>query len=221
MVRVIPALAAVALGTVITSAVALAQEPAAPQPTPEPGALTRALEAAWNPPVAHTAVAQRRPVSVQAGPNIGAIGLGAVGGLTEFELGPSLRYWMTDRFGLQAHLGFGGDKDFLDQDVKFLRFEPTFIVAIGDFGDDAVNVRPYAGGGIRVFRTDIGSRFDDTTVRPAAVGGVEFGFRGVPRLKASGELSLSSGNDLEDFNFGNGPSIGGARVAALVHYFFD
>ena len=155
-----------------------------------------------------------------AGPNIGAVGLGAVGGLTEFEIGPSFRYWANERFGVQAHLGFGGDSDFLGDDVQYLRFEPTFIVAIGDFGGDAVNVRPYAGGGIRVFRTDIGS-FDDTSVKPAGVGGVEVGFRGAPRMKVSGELSVSGENDLDDFNFGNGPSIGGARVSALVHYFFD
>jgi len=156
-----------------------------------------------------------------AGPNIGAIGVGGIGGLSEFEIGPSLRYWITERFGLQGHLGFGGDGDFIGEDVEYLRFEPTFIVAIGDFGNAAVNVRPYAGGGIRVFRTDIGSRFDDTTVRPAGVGGVEFGFRGVPRLKVGAELSVSASNDLGDFEFGNGPSIGGARVSALLHYFFD
>ena len=122
--------------------------------------------------------------------------------------------------GVQAHLGFGGDRDFLGDDVQYLRFEPTVIVAIGDFGNAAVNVRPYAGGGLRVLRTDIG-RFDDTMVRPAGVGGVELGFRGAPRLKASAELSVSGENDLDDFNFGNGPSIGGARVSALVHYYFE
>lgn len=54
---------------------------------------------------------------------------------------------------LRGHLGFGGGRDFIGEDVEYLRFEPTFIVAIGEFG--------------------------------------------------------------------NGPSIGGARVSALVHYFFD
>ena len=58
-------------------------------------------------------------------------------------------------------------------------------------------------------------------MKPAGVGGVEVAFRGAPRLKVSGELSVSGENDLDDFNFGNGPSIGGARVSALVHYFFD
>ena len=71
-----------------------------------------------------------------------------------------------------------------------------------------------------MLRTDIG-RLPTPTVRPAGVGGVEFGFRGAPRLKVSGELSLSADNDFEDFNFGNVPSTGGARLSALVHYFFD
>jgi hypothetical protein len=167
------------------------------------------------------AAIQRGQATSVAGPNIGAIGLGGIGGLSEFEIGPSLRYWINERFGLQAHLGFGGDRDFIREDVEYLRFETTFIVAIGDFGNAALNVRPYAGGGIRVLRTDIGSRFDDTTVSPAGVGGVEFGFRGVPRLKVGAELSISASNDLDDFEFGNGPKIGGARVSALLHYFFD
>lgn len=226
MLRIIRAAAIVASGAVLAPSVARADEPAVAvtRPAVAPSPLQNALEAAWNPSAndsAGAALAVRQRTTSNAGPNIGAIGLGGVGGLSEFEIGPSFRYWMTDRFGLQAHLGFGGDRDFLEENVDYMRFEPTFIVAIGDFGNDAVNVRPYAGGGIRVFRTDIGSRFDDTTVKPAGVGGVEFGFRGVPRLKVSGELSVSAGNDLDDFNFGNGPSIGGARVCALVHYFFD
>lgn len=179
---------------------------------PAPGALDEVAGA--------LTVAQRRRAARSAGPNIGQAGLGAVAGLTEFEIGPSFRYWVNDRFGVQAHLGFGGDSDFIGEDVEYLRFEPTFIVAIGDFGNDALNVRPYAGGGLRVFRTDIGD-FDDVSVRPAGVGGVEFGFRGAPRLKVSGELSVSGENDLDDFNFGNGPSIGGVRFSALAHYFFD
>lgn len=175
-----------------------------------------------SPPAASTsaAVVQQR-VGRSAGPSIGSVGLGAVGGLSEFEFGPSFRYWITDRIGVQTHLGFGGDQDFIGDNVDYLRVEPTVIVALGDFGNDALNVRPYVGGGLRVFRTDIGDDFDDTSVKPAGVGGVEFGFRAVPRFKASVELSVSGGNDLDDFNFGNGPSIGGARVSALAHYFFD
>lgn len=233
MLRINCASAFVAVCAVLAPFAARADEPVqpilgAPHASPQSRSadpVRHALDSAWSPSVgtwsASSYAAQRQRFRKSAGPNIGAFGLGAVGGLSEFEIGPSFRYWMTERFGLQAHLGFGGDQDFRDEDVEYMRLEPTFIVAIGDFGNDAVNVRPYAGGGIRVFRTDIGSRFDDTTVRPAGVGGVEFGFRGAPRLKVSGELSLSSGNDLDDFNFGDGPSIGGARASALVHYFFD
>ena len=225
MLRIIRAPAIVAACFILAPAVR-ADEPAHPLVQPAVSSTLRnALDAAWAVPAntgtgSITAAVARQRGSAPAGPNIGAFGIGGVGGLSQFEIGPSIRYWMTDRFALQAHLGFGGE-DFLDEDVEYFRFEPTFIVAIGDFGNDAVNVRPYAGGGIRVFRTDIGERFDDTTVRPAGVGGVEFGFRGVPRLKASAELSLSAGNDLDDFDFDDGPSVGGARVAALVHYFFD
>jgi hypothetical protein len=226
MLGIIRASAIAATCVLVVPAVVRGDEPTVPVRTApaSQSVLQGVLASAWAPPADNssaTAAAQRRRATSGAGPNIGAIGLGGVGGLTEFEIGPSLRYWITERFGIQGHLGFGGDQDFLDEDVEYLRFEPTFIVAIGDFGNDAVNVRPYAGGGIRVFRTDIGSRFDDTMVRPAGVGGVEFGFRGVPRLKVSGELSLSGGNDLDEFNFGHGPAIGGARVSALVHYFFD
>lgn len=226
MLRIIRASAILAGCAVLAPLAVLADEPAVPvtRPLVVSPRLQQALETVWTPSAEmtrSTATIVRQRATAFAGPNIGAIGLGGVGGLSDFEIGPSFRYWMTDRFGVQAHLGFGGDSDFLDEDVDYLRFEPTFIVAIGDFGNDALNVRPYAGGGIRVFRTDIGERFDDTTVKPAGVGGVEFGFRGAPRLKVSAELSVSAGNDLDDFNFGNGPSIGGARVSALVHYFFD
>jgi hypothetical protein len=158
--------------------------------------------------------------SRSAGPSIQSVGLGAVAGLSEFEIGPSFRYWFSDRFGAQAHLGFSGDDAIRGDDVEYLRFEPTFIVAIGDFGNDDVNVRPYAGGGLRVLRTDIGD-FSNTDVFPAGVVGVEFGFRAVPRLKVSGELSFSGDNDIDDIDFPDPPELGGARFSGLVHYFFD
>ena len=164
-------------------ALALAEEPGATRPEATPGVLSAALARAWAPePAAAPAafvIQSRRGGS--AGPNIGAVGLGGVAGLSDFEIGPSFRYWVTERWGLQAHLGFGGDDDFLGDDVEYMRFEPTFIVAIGDFGNADLNVRPYAGGGLRLVRTDIGD-FSDTDLRPAGVGGVEFGFRAVPRL---------------------------------------
>lgn len=221
MLRIVHTTCVAAVCGLAFVAPARAEEPSAPA-TATP-LISAALAQAWQGPLAsppQAAVVQGRRSARSAGPNIGAVGLGGVGGLSEFEIGPSFRYWINERFGVQAHLGFSGDNDFIGEDVEYLRFEPTFIVAIGDFGNADVNIRPYAGGGIRVFRTDIGD-FDDVMVRPAAVGGVEFGFRGAPRLKASAELSVSGENDLDDFNFGNGPSIGGVRAAALVHYFFD
>lgn len=201
----------------------LADEPR-PAPAPATGhsILQSALERAWLPAPAAasgTLAAQGRR-GAAAGPNVESFGLGAVAGLSEFEIGPSFRYWFTDRFGAQAHLGFSGDDEFRGDDVEYLRFEPTFIVAIGDFGNDAVNVRPYAGGGIRVLRTDIGD-YSNTEVFPAGVGGVEFGFRGAPRLKVSGELSFSADNDIDDIDFPNPPELGGVRFSGLVHYFFD
>lgn len=227
MLRIIRATAVVLTCAIAAPAAVRADEPPVPAgPAPAPvhllrGALASAWSSAGDTSLGRIATTQRSGAASPAGPNIGAIGLGGLGGLSDFEIGPSFRYWITERFGLQAHLGFGGDDDFRDEDVEYLRFEPTFIVAIGDFGNSALNVRPYAGGGIRVFRTDIGSRFDDTTVRPAGVGGVEFGFRGVPHLKVSAELSVSAGNDFDDFDIGDPPDIGGVRLSALVHYFFD
>lgn len=231
MLRIIRASALVAICVAIAPTGLLAQEPTvavrspwSSAPVAQDGPTSVSSAATVISPLGHltavsaAAVQGRRGRS--AGPNIGAVGLGAVAGLSEFEIGPSFRYWINDRFGVQAHLGFGGDQDFIGEDVEYLRFEPTFIVGIGDFGSDTVNVRPYAGGGLRFFRTDIGD-FDDMSVKPAGVGGVEVGFRGAPRLKVSGEVSVSGENDLDDFNFGNGPSIGGVRASALVHYFFD
>ena len=224
MIRIIPA-AMLAACTLVVPTAALADEPAAAAPAASASSsiLRSALASAWTPAGGTTtawSVAQTRRARQSAGPSIASVGLGGVAGLSEFEIGPSLRYWINDRFGLQGHLGFGGDDDFLEDDVEYMRFEPTFIVAIGDFGNDALNVRPYAGGGIRVMRTDIGE-FDDTDVRPAGVGGVEFGFRGAPRLKVSAELSISTDQDFDDIDLDDGPSLGGTRLSALVHYFFD
>lgn len=167
-----------------------------------------------------TAEQQRaRAARTAAGPNIGTVGLGFVAGLSELELGPSLRFWATNRVGFQAHLGFSGD-DFGPDSVDFVRFEPTVIVAIGDFGQGAVNVRPYAGGGLRIVRAGIGP-FNDSEVKPVGVGGVEFGFSGAPRFKLSGEVSVAPNIDIDDFQPGRrGPRLTGARVAALGHYFF-
>lgn len=223
MLRIIPATAVLAACVLVGPAIARAEEPASPAPAAGPSILRDVLARAWAPAsttLAHatatTQASRRRPA---AGPNIESVGLGGVAGLSEWEIGPSFRYWATERFGLQAHLGFGGEDDLRRGDVQFMRFEPTFIVAIGDFGNAALNVRPYAGGGIRLMRTDIGD-FSDTDVRPAGVGGVEFGFQGVPRLKVSAELSLSTDPDFENFDFDDVPTPGGARLSALVHYFF-
>ena len=223
MLRIIPATAVLAACVLAAPAGARADEPVTPAPAAPAGAsiLNRVLARAWEPASTTVGAAvrtqsRRRPV---AGPNIESVGLGAVGGLSEFELGPSFRYWATERFGLQAHLGFGGEDDLRRGDVQFMRFEPTFIIAIGDFGNASLNVRPYAGGGLRLIRTDIGD-FSDTDLRPAGVGGVEFGFRGAPRLKVSAELSLSTDPDFEDFDFDDVPTPGGARLSALLHYFF-
>lgn len=165
------------------------------------------------------AVLQGAAARTAAGPNIGNVGLGGLGGLTDFEIGPSFRFWATDRIGVQAHLGFSGD-DIGPENVDYLRFEPTVIVAIGDFGEGSVNIRPYAGGGIRVIRTDIGP-FDDAQVKPVGVGGVEFGFRSAPRLNVSAELSIAPDIDDADFELGGRvPKIRGARAAVLAHYFF-
>jgi hypothetical protein len=225
MLRIIPATAVLAACVLAAPAGAHADEPipAVPAATAAPSILRDVLASAWEPTSTaasrgstRTQASRRRAA---AGPNIESVGLGGVGGLSEFELGPSFRYWATERFGLQAHLGFGGEDDFRRADVQFMRFEPTFIVAIGDFGNAALNVRPYAGGGIRLMRTDIGD-FSDTDLRPAGVGGVEFGFQGVPRLKVSAELSISTDPDFEDFDFDDVPTPGGARLSALLHYFF-
>ena len=223
MLRIIPATAVLAACVLVLPARARADEPVAPAPGPAaaPSLLRNVLAKEWAPSSTTTATAAavqgRRPV---AGPNIESVGLGGVAGLSDFEIGPSFRYWINDRFGVQAHLGFGGEEDFRSIDeVGYLRFEPTFIVAIGDFGNGAVNVRPYAGGGLRVTRTDIGEE-SDTDLRPAGVGGVEFGFQGVPRLKVSAELSLSADPDFENFDFDEVPTPGGVRLSGLVHYFF-
>ena len=224
MLRIIPATAVLAACVLLSPSAALADEPVTPAPAASaaPSILGSVLTRAWQPSSETThaaAVVQARRSA--AGPNIESVGLGGVAGLSEFEIGPSFRYWINERFGVQAHLGFGGEDDFrFIDDIGYMRFEPTFIVAIGDFGNAAVNVRPYAGGGLRLTRTDIDNE-SDTDLRPAGVGGVEFGFRGAPRLKVSAELSLSADPDFENFDFDEVPTPGGARLSALVHYFFD
>ena len=133
MLRIIPATAVLAACVLAAPAGARADEPVTPAPAAPAGAsiLNRVLARAWEPASTTVGAAvrtqsRRRPV---AGPNIESVGLGAVGGLSEFELGPSFRYWATERFGLQAHLGFGGEDDLRRGDVQYMRFEPTFITS--------------------------------------------------------------------------------------------
>lgn len=194
--------------------------------------IARAVAAAWteaepetlpaaSPPSTGVLLAQPQGSAARtpAGPNIGTVGIGAVAGLSDLEIGPSLRLWATPRVGFQAHLGFSGDEVGPDN-VNFIRFEPTILIAIGDFGEGAVNMRPYAGGGVRVARTDIGP-FSDTQVRGVAVGGVELGFSRAPRFKLSVEVSVAPTIDADDFDPPRrGPRLTGGRVAALAHYFF-
>ena len=114
MLRIIPATAVLAACALIAPSSARADEPVAPAPAAAaaPSILRGALARAWAPSSAttHAAVVQARRAN--AGPNIASVGLGGVAGLSDFEIGPSFRYWVTERFGLQAHLGFGGEEDF-------------------------------------------------------------------------------------------------------------
>jgi hypothetical protein len=164
-------------------------------------------------------VQQGQAAQTAAGPDIGRVGIGAIGGLSDLEFGPSVRTWFTPRFGAQAHLVFSSD-DYGPQDVSFIRFEPTVLVALGDFGEGQVNIRPYLGGGLRLVRASIGN-FSDSETNLAAVVGAEFGFLRVPRFKVSGEVSLSTDSDFDTFDPPRaGPRHNGVRIGVLGHYFF-
>ncbi len=153
-----------------------------------------------------------------AGPQIERFGVGAVVGLSDVEIGPSVRYWVTSRVGLQANLGFSGE-DFFPENVTFTRLEPTVIVAFGDFGEGAINMRPYAGAGLRVAWAG-GGGMSDSQVRPVGVGGVEFGFQRAPRFKISPEISFSPDINADLDPLFGGPRLNGLRLAAMAHYFF-
>ena len=83
--------------------------------------------------------------------------------------GPSFRYWVTERFGLQAHLGFGGEEDFRSSTTwgtcDSSRRSSSRSVTSATMPSTSARM-PVAGSAL--MRTDIGDVPTRTCGRPAS-----------------------------------------------------
>lgn len=160
------------------------------------------------------------------------IGVGGhVGGFT-FGAGVNARLWTSGRVGLQfgfSRFSIGDSSSFggatYSSSVSVNQFAPVVLVRFGEpEADDDVVIRPYAGGGINVFRTTVsaggsvpGLSFNtsesETNFGFQALGGAEIGFRNVPRLTISGDLGYySTGTSF-------GVQLGGFAYGFSLHWY--
>lgn len=158
-------------------------------------------------------------------------GVGGMAGGFSFGVGASARYWVSPRAG--AQLGFSryslglGDAGTSSFDFAVSQFS---ISVLGRFGapdaDDDVVVRPYAGGGINIFRTTskltttfAGASYSDgdseSNLGVQGFGGAEIGFRSVPRFTLSGDIGYYTSST--PFS---GIQIGGFAFGISAHWYF-
>jgi hypothetical protein len=179
-------------------------------------------------PARQTAVPFGRPMATA--PRQFGLG-GHLGGFT-LGVGANSRLWTSDRIGVQLGLSrfsigdglsFGGGS--ISSKVSLTQFAPLVLVRLGEpDADDDVVFRPYAGGGLNVFRSTLsvagsfpGSGFSESSSQTdfgfqAMVGG-EIGFRNAPRLTVSGDLGYySTGTAF-------GVNIGGLAYGLSVHWY--
>jgi hypothetical protein len=198
-----------------------------PQPRSEPVAVPSPQQA----PTPQIVVGATAPTAFAPEHRRLALG-GRLGGFT-FGVGGSLRGWTNDRFAIQFDISrysigssssFGGVSVGLDYSV--MQFGPSVLYSFPlENQGDGVWVRPYAGGGLNVYRTTLKSRASgfgitdetaesETNLGFQVVGGAELRFRQVPRLGVSADLGYySTGTPFL------GIQIGGFAYGAAVHWY--
>lgn len=159
---------------------------------------------------------------------------GMLGGFS-FGVGGSLRYWTSDRVGVQVGLsryslgmsdpGPSGYSSSYEYGVS--QFGPAVIFRLGGPQvDDDLFLRPYAGGGVNIYRTSsnitvsqggeqIRDRVSETNFGFDGFGGVEVGFRDARRITVSGDLGYYS----TSMPF-LGLRLGGFAYSLSVHWYF-
>lgn len=144
---------------------------------------------------------------------------GQLGGFT-FGLGANARAWTADRVGLQL----GYSRFSLIPGDSGLSVNQFGAVVLSRFGepeaDDDLVFRPYAGGGINLYRTTnnllsfIGESSTETNVGFQILGGAEVGFRNVPSVTLSGDVGYYSTSTPFDMR------LGGFSYGLALHWYF-
>ncbi len=186
-------------------------------------ALSAAAEVQQNPPQPSPTAATWQPQTVGLG--------GRMGGLA-FGVGGSVRYWSQSRLGLQldvSHFGAGASGYGVDVGYSTLQLAPAVLYRFGaePDTDDSVSYRPYAGGGVSITRSSLGSSvsgygagvdFSESTsgtdIGFQGFGGVQITFKRLPKLAFSGDFGYYS--SAEPFL---GVKFGGFGVTMAAHYF--
>jgi hypothetical protein len=141
-----------------------------------------------------------------------------------FGIGGGIRYFMGGPLGFQAEIARLALPGFRFDDLSATQFSAAVLYRIKEYKFTApLALVPYAGGGLNFVTGDCeaGGRhlcvddkrreFDNNSVGGILLGGAELFFRKVPKLSASGEISITTNNEL--FN-------GGAHGTIAAHWYF-
>jgi len=140
---------------------------------------------------------------------------GRTGGFT-FGVGASVRYWGSDRWGIQTDVSRYG-VNYVSGEHHVLQFSPVALFVLGhpDLSKEP-QVRPYAGLGLNIFRASTAAVFTDestTSAGAAAFIGAELVFRRLPNFGMSGDIGY-----YQTGSFG-GVDIGGFAISLSGHYY--
>lgn len=181
-------------------------------------------------PTATKQAASRPPASPER-PH--TVGLGGRAGGFTFGVGASVRYWRSQKIGFEvglSHYSVGGTvSDFgivASSNASVLQIAPSVLFVIGEPDTSkSTIIRPYAGGGLNIYRSSLDARasgFGETASASTSAtdmgfqgfAGAEFVFKALPKFGMSGEFGYhSTGTPFAGY------SLGGFAISVSGHYY--
>lgn len=141
-------------------------------------------------------------------------GLGIGGGGLSLGFGPSARYWMSDKVGVEVQASFYS-RDVFGRKHNQTAISPSLLVRFGSDGNAGdIKFRPYFGGGLTLwsFSRGYSDAYNDSSVTLGAFVGGEAIFRKWPRFAASGSIGYYTTPESLGF--------GGLYTTIGFHYYF-
>lgn len=112
------------------------------------------------------------------------LGVGALSDTSKPAFGATTRMWMGNSIGFQFNLARPQLESLDGRRMTSTQFAPSAIVAMPDALTNAMWLRPYVGGGPRVYRANLQNQ-----IGYEAFGGAEATLAGLPQLALSADIA--------------------------------